>query len=112
MTPSRFCLKFDDRFSLESKEFERINQVPVQVRIIQYSGCSAYKFVSKDSPIFFGELFFQWKKLQFEFFLSKIKCFSAQNIGVKSLSYTGPSLWNNLNKNLEITSNNNNFKCK
>ena len=34
------------------------------------------------------------------------------NIGLKSLSYTGPSLWNNLNKNLKRSSSINDFKHK
>ena len=34
------------------------------------------------------------------------------NIGLKSLSYTGPSLWNNLNENLKRSSSINNFKHK
>ena len=34
------------------------------------------------------------------------------NIGLKSLSYTGPSLWNNLNENLKRSSSINDFKHK
>ena len=34
------------------------------------------------------------------------------NIGLKSLLYTGPSLWNNLNKNLKRSSSVNDFKHK
>ena len=34
------------------------------------------------------------------------------NIELKSLSYTGPSLWNNLNKNLKRSSSINDFKHK
>ena len=34
------------------------------------------------------------------------------SIGLKSLSYTGPSLWNNLNENLKRSSSINNFKHK
>ena len=34
------------------------------------------------------------------------------NIGLKSLSNTGPSLWNNLNENVKRSSSINNFKHK
>ena len=34
------------------------------------------------------------------------------NTGLKSLSYTGPSLWNNLNENLKRSSSINDFKHK
>ena len=34
------------------------------------------------------------------------------NIGLKSLSYSGPSLWNNLNENLKRSTSINNFKHK
>ena len=37
---------------------------------------------------------------------------SKTNIGLKSLSYTGPSLWNNLNENLKRSSSINDFKHK
>ena len=36
----RFCLKLDDRFRLKSKEFERINWLPVQERISQCAVCN------------------------------------------------------------------------
>ena len=54
----RFCLKLDDRFRLKSKEFERINWLPVQERISQCALCNVYKFFSKHSPDYFEELFF------------------------------------------------------
>ena len=54
----RFCLKLNDRFRLKSKEFERINWLPVQERISQCAVCNVYKFFSKHSPDYFEELFF------------------------------------------------------
>ena len=47
----RFCLKLDDRFRLKSKEFERINWLPVQERISQCAVCNVYKFFSKHSGL-------------------------------------------------------------
>ena len=111
----RFCLKLDDRFRLKSNEFERINLLPVQERISQYAVRSIYKFFSKYSPDYFEELFFPteetaiWIRSSFQ----KLKIPQHKtNIGLKSLSYTGPSLWNNLNENLKRSSSINNSKHK
>ena len=111
----RFCLKLDDRFRLKSKEFERINWLPVQERISQCVVCNVYKFFSKHSPDHFEELFFPTEEtaIQTRFSFQKLKIPRRKtNIGLKSLSYTGPSLWNNVNENLERSSSINDFKHK
>ena len=111
----RFCLKLDDRFRLKSKEFERINWLPVQERISQCAVCNVYKFFSKHSPDYFEELFFPTEEtaIRTHFSFQKLKIPRRKtNIGLKSLSYTGPSLWNNLNENLKRSSSINDFKHK
>ena len=111
----RFCLKLDDRFRLKSKEFERINWLPVQERISQCAVCNVYKFFSKHSPDYFEELFFPTEEtaIRTRSSFQKLKIPRRKtNIGLKSLSYTGPSLWNNLNENLKRSSSINDFKHK
>ena len=111
----RFCLKLDDRFRLKSKEFERINWLPVQERISQCAVCNVYKFFSKHSPDYFEELFFPTKETAIgtRSSFQKLKIPRRKtNIGLKSLSYTGPSLWNNLNENIKRSSSINDFKHK
>ena len=111
----RFCLKLDDRFRLKSKEFERINWLPVQDRISQCAVCNVYKFFSKHSPDYFEELFFPTEEaaIRTRSSFQKLKIPRRKtNIGLKSLSYTGPSLWNNLNENLKRSSSINDFKHK
>ena len=111
----RFCLKLDDRFRLKSKEFERINWLPVQERISQCAVCNVYKFFSKHSPDYFEELFFLTEEtaIRTRSSFQKLKIPRRKtNIGLKSLSYTGPSLWNNLNENLKRSSSINDFKHK
>ena len=54
----RFCLKLGDRSSLKSKEFEKINWLPIHQRVSQYSVCSVYKFFAKSCPDYFNELYF------------------------------------------------------
>ena len=111
----RFCLKLDDRFRLKSKEFERINWLPVQERISQCAVCNVYKFFSKHSPDYFEELFFPTEEtaIRTRSSFQKLKIpWCKTNIGLKSLSYTGPSLWNNLHENLKRSSSINDFKHK
>ena len=111
----RFCLKLEDRHSITPNEFERINWLPVSDRILQCSLGSVYKFFSKSCPDYYDELFFpaetngvrtrsSYQKLG----LPRRKT----NIGLKALSYVGPSLWNNLDETLKTSSSINNFKHK
>ena len=46
----RFCLKLKDRSSLKSKEFEKINWLPIHGRVSQYSVCYVYKLFAKSCP--------------------------------------------------------------
>ena len=52
----RFCLKLNDRFSIMSKDFEKINWLPIHERVSQCSLCSMYKFFTKNCPNYFGEI--------------------------------------------------------
>ena len=111
----RFCLKLDDRFRLKSKEFERINWLPVQERISQCAVCNVYKFFSKHVPDYFEELFFPTEEtaIRTRSSFQKLKIPRRKtNIGLKSLSYTGPSLWNNLNENLKRSTSINDLNIK
>ena len=88
---------------------------PVQERILQCAVCNVYKFFSKHSPDYFEELFFLTEEtpIQTRSSFQKLKIPRRKtNIGLKSLSYTGPSLWNNLNENLKRSSSINDFKHK
>ena len=110
-----FCLKLDDRFRLKSKEFERTNRLPVQERISQCAVCNVYKFLSKHSPDYFEEFFFPTEEtaIRTSSSFQKFKIPRRKtNIGLKSLSYTGPSLWNNRNENLKRSSSINDLNKK
>ena len=111
----RFCLKLDDRHSITSKDFEKINWLPVSDRISQCSLSSVYKFFSKSCPDYFDELYFpaevtgvrtrsSYQKLN----LPRRKT----NIGVQALSYVGPSLWNSLDETIKTSNSVNSFKHK
>ena len=111
----RFCLKVNDRSSIKSKEFEKINWLPVHERISQCSLCNVYKFFANKCPEYFDELFFpqETNRINTRYSYQKLTLPKrTTNTGQKALSYTGPSLWNNLDKNLKTSSSLNNFKHK
>ena len=53
----RFCLKWNDRSSIKSKDFEKINWFPIHERVSECSLCSIYKFYTKNCPNYFDELY-------------------------------------------------------
>ena len=108
-------MKLDDRHSIPSKDFEKINWLPVSDRISQCSLSSVYKFFSKSFPDYFDELYFpaevtgvrtrsSYQKLN----LPRRKT----NIGVQAVSYVGPSLWNSLDETIKTSNSVNSFKHK
>ena len=104
----RFCLKLGDRSSLKSKEFEKINWLPIHERISQYSVCSAKSF-----PDYFDELYFPVENngINTRFSFQKLTLPRLNtNIGQKALSYIGPFLWNNLQNTLKSATSINAFK--
>ena len=110
----RFCLKLDDRHSITSKQFERINWLPVSDRISQCSLGSVSKFFAKSSPDYFDELFFPVEANGVRTRSSHQKRLPRRktNVGLKALSYVGPSLWNNLDEILKTSGCINSFKHK
>ena len=62
----RFCFKLDDRFRLKSKEFERINRLPVQERISSVLYVTYTNSFQNTLRIILKNYFFQQKKLLFE----------------------------------------------
>ena len=53
---TRFCLKLNDRSSIKSKDFEKINWLPIHKRVSQCSLCSVYKLFTKSCPNCFVEM--------------------------------------------------------
>ena len=91
----RFCLKLNDRSRITPEQFEKINRLPVNERISQCSLNSVYNFFAKTCPDYYDELYFpketngvhtrsSYQKLSIP------RC--KTNIGLKALSYIGPSL--------------------
>ena len=53
----RFCLKMNERSSMKSKDFEKINWLPIHERVFQCSLCSIYNFFTKNCPNYFDEIY-------------------------------------------------------
>ena len=51
------CSKLNDRSSIKSKDFEKINWLPIHERVSQCSLCSVYKFFNKNCPNDFDEVY-------------------------------------------------------
>ena len=53
----RFCLKLNDRSSIKSEDFEKINWLSIHQRISQCSLCSIYIFFAKNCLNYFDEIY-------------------------------------------------------
>ena len=100
----RFCLKLNDRSSIKSEDFEKINWLPILERVSQCSLCSIYKFFTKNCPNYFDEIDVIYVPLE----TNGVRTGSSYqklnaphrktNVGQKALSYVGSSFWNNFKK--------------
>ena len=102
----RFCLELNDKSSIESKDFEKINWLPIHERVSQCSLGSIYNFFTRNCPNYFVEIYVPLEAKGVHTCSSYQKLnvpHGKTNVGQKALSYVGPSLWNNLNKTLETS---------
>ena len=53
----RFCLKPGDKTSIKINEFEKINWLPIHVRVNQCILSSIYKFHASNAPDYINEVF-------------------------------------------------------
>ena len=94
----RFCLKLADRKSITVKEFENINWLPIHERVNQCILSCIYKFHVKKVPDYMDEFFSHADSngIHQRYSYQKLKLpHRKTNQGLRALSYTGPSLWNN-----------------
>ena len=110
-----FCLKLDKRHHISSKAFESINWLPVNERVHQCINAITFKFVNHACSIYLNEVYEYVPQYRIESRsdFAKLKLpFRKNNIGQNGLSYTGPSLWNNLPGSLKKTTLLNTFNQK
>ena len=100
----KFCLKLNGRSSIKSEDFEKINWLPIHERVAQCSLCSIYTFFTKNCPNYFDKTYVpletNWVHTRSSYQKLNVP-HQKTNVGQKSLSYVGPSLWNNSNKTLK-----------
>ena len=100
----RFCLKLNDRSSIKSEDFEKINCLSTHERISQCSLCSIYNFFVKNCPNYFDEIYvpLETNGVHTRSPYQKLNVpHRKTNVGQKP-SYVGPLLWNNLYKTLKL----------
>ena len=109
----RFCLKLNDISSIKSKDFEKINWLPIHERVSQCYLCSIYEVFTKNCPNYFDEIYvpLEINGVHTRSSYQKLNVpHRKANVGQKALPYVGPSLWNNLNKTLKTSTSLNAFK--
>ena len=100
----QFCLKLDKIRHISSREFESINWLPVYKRVHQCINAITFKFVSNACPHYLNEVYDYAPKCRIESISNFAKLrvpFCKTNMGQKSLSYIGSSLWNNLPRSMK-----------
>ena len=99
-----FCLQLDKMHHISEEEFRLINWLPTSKRVDQCIKTIIYNFVKNTCPYYLNEIF--------EFApncrigtrnnFSKFKnSFRKTNMGQKTISYIGPSIWNSLSESIK-----------
>ena len=115
----KFCFEIGDKTSVQVKDFEDINWLNVDDRLNQIflSCCSSnvFKFFTNCSPSYLEEVYFpaHQESISTRCSYQKLKIPKRKtNMGLKSLSYIGPSFWNKLPSFLKHENTLNSFKHK
>ena len=108
----RFCLKLDKMPDISRKEFRLINWLHVNKRVDQCINTITYNFVN--STYFYISEWNFWirhtlQDIQYNY--AKLKNpFCKTNMGQKSISYIGHSIWNSLSNSTKRANSLNTFK--
>jgi len=108
----RLCLNLGNRTHIGINMFKVINWLPTQKRFEQCLCTSIFKFFIGMAPTYISEMYFPVKQsLYTRRSLNKL-CLPNKNTtrGIKTLSYIGPRIWNNLSIFLKSAPNINIFK--
>ena len=95
----RFCLKLDKRHHISSKEFESVNWLPVNKRILQCINAITFKFANNACSHYLNEVYEYAPQCRIESISNFAKLnipFQKTNLGQNGLSYIELSLWNSL----------------
>ena len=109
----RFCLKLDKMHHISEKDFKTVHWRPVDQRVQQRLNVTVFKYVNKACPYYMKEVFeyASQGRISSRNNYAKLKVpFRKTTMGQKSLSYIGPSIWNNLPRSMERSISLNKFK--
>ena len=109
----RFCLKLGNRVSVEAKHFKEINWINLNDRFDQILLSNIFKFLKSFCPRYLNEIYFpaDQEGVKTRFSYQKLKIPKRKtSMGLKSISYIGPALWNKLPSFLKYAQSLNNFK--
>ena len=109
----RFCLMKNSRSSIRHEDFVHINWLPVPSRANQINASLAYKFFNGTCPVYMNNVFSpishsagsinqKYQKLALPS--------RSTEMGKRTLSYIGPSVWNPLQKSVKTCKSVNDFK--
>ena len=109
----RFCLQLGSKSHMGYLEFEKINWLPIEDRFDQCVSTHVYKFFHKRCPSYIAEVFNPSEGnciTTRSSYLKLIQPFRRTNLGQRSLSYQGPSIWNKIPDNVKQSCSVNSFK--
>ena len=108
----RLCLKLGNRTHIGINMFKVINWLPTQKRFEQCLGTSIFKFFMGNAPTYMSEMYFPVKQSLYTRRSFNKLCLPNKNTtrGIKTLSYIGPRIWNNLSISLKSAPTINIFK--
>ena len=104
----QLCLRLDKVQHISVTEFRLINWLPTKERVHQCMNAITFKFVNNNCPFYLNKTFefAPHCRIHTRKSFAKFKHpFRKTNTGQKTLSYIGPSLWNNLPETIIKTSN-------
>ena len=96
---SRLCLKLDEMHHIYEEHFKTINWLPVDQRVQQSLNVTVFKYVNNACHYYLKEVFEYASQGRINSRNNYARLqgpFQKTNVGQKSLSYIGPSVWNKL----------------
>ena len=109
-----FRLKLDKMHHLPEKEFRSINWLPTSKMVDQCISTITFNFANNTCPYYLNEIFEFARHCRIgtrnNFYKLKKNPFRKTNMGQKTISYIGPSIWNSLPDAIKKASSLNTFK--
>ena len=110
----RFCLQLPLITRLTFQHHKKINRLPIKERVDQNILSHVFKSLNNDSPVYKRDIFKTASPSNStrQAYCHLIQPLRKTNMGLNSISYLGPSLWNKLPENIKQSSSLNTVKHK